>query len=68
MAAFSEANYNWIQENMPGMKESSGRERLRFYESTEESYWVPIFQIYPRVAEAMLLDWAQLYRRYGDAP
>ena len=68
MVEYSESNFNWLTDNLPGMKNLSGRERLRGYESTDEVYWTQLFQVYPRVAEAMLLDWAQLYRRYGEQP
>ena len=60
----SKANFDWLQDNMPGLEKSSGRERLAFYRETDDLYWEELAATYPDLARAALMDWAQLSKRY----
>jgi hypothetical protein len=67
VAERSNANFNWVRENMPGLKEHSGRERLAFYRSPEgEMYIASVASAYPVVAQEVIKDWAELVRRFGS--
>ena len=63
LAARSKANHEaW--ELLPGMKLLSGRERLAWYETKDETYWGQLAATHPMEAHATLLDFAQLARQY----
>lgn len=68
LAEESNEALDYYVNNMPGLKDRSGRERLAFYRTRPIEWWLAVFAEFPRgdySALALFRDWRELSRIYG---